>query len=164
MESESLTRLASESRSTMVQLIFPSDTNYHGTMFGGKVMEYMDKIAAITSMRHARKPVVTASTDSLDFVAPIRVGEVIEVEAFVTWTHRSSMEVFVKVQTENVYTGERKTAVTAFFSFVALDDSGKPAKVPAVIPETDEQKSLHATAQTRYDSRMMRKQDRQKDL
>ena len=78
-------------------------------------------------MRHARKPVVTASTDSLDFVAPIRVGEVIEVEAFVTWTHRSSMEVFVKVQTENVYTGERKTAVTAFFSFVALDDSGKPA-------------------------------------
>jgi acyl-CoA hydrolase len=164
MESESLTRLASESRSTMVQLIFPSDTNYHGTMFGGKVMEYMDKIAAITSMRHARKPVVTASTDSLDFVAPIRVGEVIEVEAFVTWTHRSSMEVFVKVQTENVYTGERKTAVTAFFSFVALDDSGKPAKVPTVIPETDEQKSLHATAQTRYDSRMMRKQDRQKDL
>ena len=109
-------------------------------------------------------PVVTASTDSLDFVAPIGVGEVIEVEAFVTWTHRSSMEVFVKVQTENVYTGERKTAVTAFFSFVALDDSGKPAKVPAVIPETDEQKSLHATAQTRYDSRMMRKQDRQKDL
>lgn len=161
MESESLTRLASESRSTMVQLIFPSDTNYHGTMFGGKVMEYMDKIAAITSMRHARKPVVTASTDSLDFVAPIRVGEVIEVEAFVTWTHNSSMEVFVKVQTENVYTGERKMAVTAFFTFVALDDSGKSAKVPAVIPETDEQKSLHATAQTRYDSRMIRKRDRQ---
>lgn len=164
MESESLTRLASESRSTMVQLIFPSDTNYHGTMFGGKVMEYMDKIAAITSMRHARKPVVTASTDSLDFVAPIRVGEVIEVEAFVTWTHNSSMEVFVKVQTENVYTGERKMAVTAFFSFVALDDSGKPTKVPAIIPETDEQKSLHASAQTRYDSRMLRKQNRQNDL
>ena len=123
----------SESRSTMMQLVFPSDTNYHGTMFGGKVMEYMDKIAAITSMRHARGPVVTASTDSLDFVAPIRVGEVIDVEAFVTWTHRSSMEIYVKVETENLYTGERKTAVTAFFSFVALDENGKPKPVAAVI-------------------------------
>ncbi|MBW7454426.1 acyl-CoA thioesterase [Paenibacillus sepulcri] len=154
-------KLSSESRSTMMQLIFPSDTNYHGTMFGGKVMEYMDKIAAITSMRHARKPVVTASTDSLDFVAPIRVGEVIEVEAFITWTHKSSMEVFVKVQTENVYTGERKTAVTAFFSFVALDETGKPTGVPVVIPETDEEKALHASAPGRYDLRMQRKRERQ---
>ncbi|BBH19919.1 acyl-CoA thioesterase [Paenibacillus baekrokdamisoli] len=163
MQEELESKSVSESRSTMVQLIFPSDTNYHGTMFGGKVMEYMDKIAAITSMRHARKPVVTASTDSLDFVSPIRVGEVIEVEAFVTWTHNSSMEIYVKVQTENVFTGDRKTAVTAFFSFVALDDAGKPSKVPGIIPETDEQKALHASAQSRYDLRMMRKRERQID-
>ncbi|NBD23456.1 acyl-CoA thioesterase [Paenibacillus glycinis] len=150
----------SESRSTMMQLIFPSDTNYHGTMFGGKVMEYMDKIAAITSMRHARGPVVTASTDSLDFVAPIRVGDVIDVEAYVTWTHRSSMEIYVKVETENLYTGERKTAVTAFFSFVALDENGKPKPVAAVIPETDEERALHDSAPARYELRMQRKRDR----
>ncbi|MBM7563341.1 acyl-CoA thioesterase [Paenibacillus sacheonensis] len=149
-----------ESRSSMMQLIFPSDTNYHGTMFGGKVMEYMDKIAAITSMRHARGPVVTASTDSLDFVAPIRVGDMIDVEAFVTWTHRSSMEIYVKVETENVYTGERRTAVTAFFSFVALDENNKPRPVAPIIPQTPEEEALHSSAPARYELRMQRKQDR----
>lgn len=154
-------RAVSESRSIMTQLIFPSDTNYHGTMFGGKVMEYMDKLAAIVSMRHSRKPAVTVSSDSLDFVAPIRVGDVIVVEAFVTWTHKSSMEVYVKVEAENVYTGERKTAVTAFFSFVALDENGRPTEVPGIIPETAEEKALHDSAYIRYESRMERKQNRQ---
>lgn len=149
-----------ESRSSMMQLIFPSDTNYHGTMFGGKVMEYMDKIAAITSMRHARGPVVTASSDSLDFVSPIRVGEVIDVEAFVTWTHRSSMEVYVKVESEHVYTGERRTAVTAFFSFVALDEEGKPKPVAAIRPENEFEASLHRSAPERYELRKQRKRDR----
>jgi len=158
---EMQSRFARESRSTMTQLIFPEDTNYHGTMFGGKLMEYMDKIAAIASMRHARGLVVTASTDSLDFVAPIRNGEVIEVVAFVTWTHISSMEVYVKVQKENIRTGERKTAVTAFFTFISIDDAGKPAPVPAVIPETEEEKALHASAPERYKLRMERKRDRQ---
>ncbi|AZN41950.1 acyl-CoA thioesterase [Paenibacillus albus] len=162
MTAETSSKRTSESRSTMMQLIFPLDTNYHGTMFGGKVMEYMDKIAAIASMRHARGPVVTASTDSLDFVAPIKVGDMIDVEAFVTWTHKSSMEIYVKVQTENVYTGGRKTAVTAFFTFVALDEKGKPVRVPTIVPETDEEKELHASAPGRYSLRMQRKQDRQK--
>ncbi|WP_219837500.1 acyl-CoA thioesterase [Paenibacillus sp. R14(2021)] len=151
---------ASESRSTMMQLIFPSDTNYHGTMFGGKLMEHMDKIAAITGMRHSRGPCVTASTDSLDFVAPIQVGDVIDVEAFVTWTHKSSMEIYVKVEKEHVYTGERKTAVTAFFSMVALDENGKSRPVPAVIPETEEQREFHRTAPARFELRMNRKRDR----
>ncbi|SEM85011.1 acyl-CoA thioesterase [Paenibacillus sp. OV219] len=162
MSTDTGSKFTSESRSTMMQLIFPLDTNYHGTMFGGKVMEYMDKIAAIASMRHARGPVVTASTDSLDFVAPIKVGDMIDVEAFVTWTHKSSMEIYVKVQTENVYTGERKTAVTAFFTFVALDEKGKPTRVRAIVPETEEEKQLHASAPDRYELRMQRKQDRQK--
>lgn len=161
MSEEMVSKRTSESRSTMMQLIFPLDTNYHGTMFGGKVMEYMDKIAAIASMRHARGPTVTASTDSLDFVAPIKVGDMIDVEAFVTWTHNSSMEIYVKVQTENVYTGARKTAVTAFFTFVALNENGKPTKVPGIIPETEEEKQLHETAPDRYELRMQRKQDRQ---
>lgn len=154
------TKPVSESRTIMTQLIFPLDTNHHDTMFGGKLMEYMDKVAAIAAMRHARMQAVTASTDSLDFLAPIQVGEVIEVEAFVTWTNRSSMEIYVSVQTENLYSGVRKTAVTAFFTFVALDDTGKPAVVPTVIPETEEERKLHASALERHMLRKKRKQDR----
>ncbi|MGM0882742.1 MAG: acyl-CoA thioesterase [Bacillota bacterium] len=157
---EQTAKPASQSKTLMTQLIFPLDTNHHDTMFGGKLMEYMDKVAAIAAMRHARMQVVTASTDNLDFLAPIRVGEVIEVEAFVTWTNRSSMEIYVSVQSENLYSGDRKTTVTAFFTFVALDQYGKPAPVPAVMPETEEEKQLHATAPDRHKLRKKRKQDR----
>ncbi|WP_241674658.1 acyl-CoA thioesterase [Paenibacillus luteus] len=146
----------------MTQLIFPLDTNHNDTMFGGKLMEYMDKVAAIAAMRHARMQAVTASTDSLDFLAPIQVGEVIEVEAFVTWTNRSSMEVYVSVHSENLFSGLRKTTVTAFFTFVALDGSGKPAIVPAVVPLTEEEKRLHDSAPERYALRKKRKEDRKR--
>jgi len=157
---EQSTKPARESRTIMTQLIFPLDTNHFDTMFGGKLMEYMDKVAAISAMRHARMQAVTASTDSLDFLAPIRVGEVIEVEAFVSWTNRSSMEVFVSVHSENLFSGERKTTVTAFFTFVAIDDNGKPAIVPTVIPETEEEIKLHFSAPERHALRKKRKQDR----
>ncbi|CAM4205215.1 acyl-CoA thioesterase [Paenibacillus alkaliterrae] len=154
---------AKESRTIMTQLIFPLDTNHNHTMFGGKLMEYMDKVAAIAAMRHARMQVVTASTDSLDFLAPIRVGEVIEVEAFVTWTNRSSMEIYVSVESENLFTGERKKTVTAFFTFVALNEHGKPALVPAVVPETEDEMKLHASAPDRYGLRKKRMQDRRRN-
>ncbi|GLX68098.1 acyl-CoA thioesterase [Paenibacillus glycanilyticus] len=152
---------ASASRTVMTQIIFPLDTNHHDTMFGGKLMEYMDKAAAIAAMRHARMQVVTASTDSLDFVAPIKVGEVIEVEAYVSWTHNSSMEVYVTVQSENLYTAERTTTVTAFFTFVALNERGKPTMVPKVYPESEQEIHIYATAPERHELRMKRKRDRQ---
>jgi acyl-CoA hydrolase len=153
-------KATSESRTLMTQLIFPQDTNHYDTMFGGKLMEYMDKVAAIAAMRHARGRVVTASTDSLDFLAPIRIGEVIEVEAFVTWTSRSSMEIYVSVISENLYSGERQTTVTAFFTFVALDDSGKPTQVAPVEPKTEKEKALFLSAPERYALRKQRKQER----
>lgn len=148
------------SRTVMTQLIFPSDTNHHGTMFGGKVMEYIDKIAAIACMRHARRAVVTASSDSLDFVAPIRLGEVLELLAYVTWTHNSSMEVVVNVHSENPLTGERRLTVTAFLTFVALDDEGKPVPVPQAVPQTAEEKRLHSGAPDRYKLRKQRRAQR----
>ncbi len=162
MTMEQTSKPTSESRTIMTQLIFPLDTNHNDTMFGGKLMEYMDKVAAIAAMRHARMQAVTASTDSLDFLAPIQVGEVIEVEAFVTWTNRSSMEVYVSVHSENLFSGLRKTTVTAFFTFVALDGSGKPAIVPAVVPLTEEEKRLHDSAPERYALRKKRKEDRKR--
>ncbi|EGL19026.1 MULTISPECIES: acyl-CoA thioesterase [unclassified Paenibacillus] len=151
------------SRSIMTEVIFPLDTNYHGTVFGGKIMEYIDKIATIASMRHCRRGVVTASSDSLDFLAPVHLGEAIELEAFVSWTHRSSMEVYVRVVAENMFTGERRTTATSFITFVALDDEGRPTPVPAVIPETEREMRLYESAPTRYEARRKRKAELEAD-
>lgn len=150
-------RPVSRSRSIMTELVFPTDTNHHGTMFGGTLMQYIDKISAIAAMRHAGKPVVTASTDSLDFLSPIRLGEAVELEAFVTWTHRSSMEVYVIVRAENLFTGDRRVTVTAFSTFVAVDENGKPVSVLSVQPENDAEKKLFDSAPERYELRMKRR-------
>jgi acyl-CoA hydrolase len=153
-------RPVSRSRSIMTELVFPTDTNHHGTMFGGTVMKYIDKISAIAAMRHAGKPVVTASTDSLDFLSPIRLGEAVELEAFVTWTHRSSMEVYVIVRAENLFTGDRRVTVTAFSTFVAVDDKGKPIPVLSVQPENEAEQKLFDSAHERYELRMKRRKQR----
>lgn len=153
-------RPVSRSRSIMTELVFPTDTNSHGTMFGGTLMKYIDKISAIAAIRHSGKPVVTASTDSLDFLSPIRMGEAVELEAFVTWTGRSSMEVYVVVRAENMYTGERRVTVTAFSTFVAVDEHGKPVPVPPVIPETDAERKLFDSAPERHELRKKRRAQR----
>ncbi|AQT86479.1 acyl-CoA hydrolase-like protein [Paenibacillus larvae subsp. larvae] len=150
-------KTVSQSRSIMTEIIFPKDTNYHGTVFGGMMMQCIDKIATIACMRHCRKGVVTASSDSLDFLAPVRLGESLQIEAFVTWTHRSSMEVYVKATAENLLTGEIRNTATSFLTFVAVDEDGRPVPVPPIIPETEEEKRLHETAPARYEARKRRK-------
>lgn len=137
--------------------VLPPDTNAHGTLFGGNLMAHIDDVAAIAAVRHAREIVVTASTDSVDFLAPVKEGDSICVEAFVTWTHNTSMEVFVKAVTEELITGNRKVCTTAFLTFVALDENGKPTVVPTVYPETEQQKFLHEHAPTRAKRRNERK-------
>ena len=146
-----------ETLAVKVGHVFPPDTNNHGTLFGGKLMSYIDDIASISAMRHSRSPVVTASTDSVDFLAPIRTGESVCLESIVTWTGTSSMEVFVKVLAENLITGERKIAANAFLTFVAVDEEGKPVPVPNVIPVTEEEKYLHETAKERVEARKKRR-------
>lgn len=150
-------KTTSESRTVMTDLVLPPDTNFHGTIFGGQVMSYIDKIASITAMRHARSAVVTASFDSMDFLAPIKVGEAISLLAYVTWTKRTSMEIFVKIQSENLMTGEKKITGTSYLTFVALDDQGKPKQVPPIIPETEEEKMQYESAPERYENRKKRK-------
>jgi acyl-CoA hydrolase len=147
-----------QSRTIMTELVFPSNTNHHGTMFGGTLMLYIDKIAAIAATRHCHRPVVTASTDSLDFLSPIRIGEAVELEAFVTWTRRSSMEVYCVVRAENLFTGERRVTVTAFSTFVAVDENNRPIPVPGVYPENDDERKLHESAPERYEHRMKRRE------
>ncbi|MFC4597923.1 acyl-CoA thioesterase [Cohnella hongkongensis] len=153
-------RPVGRSRSVMTELVFPTDTNHNGTMFGGALMKSIDKISAISAMRHCGRTVVTASTDSLDFLAPIRMGEAVELEAFVTWTHRSSMEVYVVVRAENLFTGERKITCTAFSTFVALGEDGRPVPVPPVAPENEAERRLHESAPERYEQRRRRRAQR----
>lgn len=138
--------------------VLPPDTNNHGTLFGGKLMAYIDDVAAIAAVRHSRKLVVTASTDSVDFLAPVKEGDSVCVEAFVTWTHHTSMEVFVKAVTENLLTGERKVCTTAFLTFVAVDDKGKPISVPQVYPVSTQEKQLYETASERAAERKKRRE------
>src|SRR5699024_2036165 len=146
-----------ESRATKISHVFPSDTNNHGTLFGGKLMSYIDDIASISAMRHARSLVVTASTDSVDFLAPVSTKESVCLESFVTWAGTSSMEIFVKAIAENLITGERNIAATAFLTFVAINEDGKPVPVPRVIPGTEEEKYVYNTAEARVEARKKRK-------
>jgi len=145
------------SKAVKASIVFPPDTNNYGTMFGGKVMAYIDDIAAISASRHARMPVVTASTDSVDFLFPIHQNQSVCLESFVTWTHKTSIEVFVKVVGEDLITGERHVAATAFLTFVGVDENGKPQDVPGVIPETEQEKHLYEGAPARAAKRRERR-------
>lgn len=148
-----------ESRTIKESLVLPPDTNHHGTMFGGEVMAYIDDVATITATKHARRPVVTASTDSVDFLHPIKAGSSVRLESFVTWTHKTSMEIFVRIVSEDLLTGEKIVCATSFLTFVALDETGKPVSVPPVMPETPEEIALHESAPRRAAARRERRKE-----
>lgn len=148
-------------RETLVvktSLVLPPDTNNYGTLFGGKLMAYIDDVAGISAMRHARNHVVTASSDSVDFLHPINEGNSVCLESFVTYTGRTSMEVFVKVVAEDLLTGERNVCAMSFLTMVALDKNGNPTEVPQIIPETEEEKHLFETAKVRATQRKERRE------
>ena len=119
----------SQSRTIQTHLILPPDTNHHETIFGGRVLAFIDEIAAISSMKHAQGAVVTASIDSVDFLSSAKVGDVLELEAVVSSTGRSSMEVYVQVTSMNLLTGEEKLTTESYVTMVAVDDNGKPVPV-----------------------------------
>ncbi|MGE7690733.1 acyl-CoA thioesterase [Lysinibacillus sp. NPDC097214] len=139
--------------------VFPNDINNHNTLFGGRLMSDIDQVASISAAKHSRRDCVTASTDSVDFLHPIRPTDSVYFESYVSWTGISSMEVFVKVISEKLKTGERKVAATALLTFVALDENNKPTPVPSVIPETVEETKLHETAAVRANARAARKKE-----
>lgn len=148
-------RKMSESRTIQTKLVLPPDANHMETIFGGKVLAYIDEIAAITAMKHAQMPVVTASIDSVDFLSSAVVGDVLELEANITSTGRTSMEVFVMVHSSNLLTNERKLTTESFLTMVAIGPDNRPTPVPSVIPESEGEKRLFETAPAR---RLHRKQ------
>ena len=120
----------------MVEVVLPQDANVLGNILGGRVMHLVDIAAAIAAHRHSQSHVVTASVDYVDFRNPIRVGELIILRANINRVFRTSMEVGVKVFSENILTGERKHTTTAYVTFVAIDEAGRPKPVPPLILKT----------------------------
>ncbi|AKU90071.1 acyl-CoA thioesterase [Vulgatibacter incomptus] len=145
---------ASESVTEMTEIVLPSDGNALGTAFGGRVMQWIDVCAAISSMRHCRKVVVTASMDELHFHAPIKVGEVAHLRSRVNAAFRHSLEVGVEVYSEEPISGERRHTCSALLTFTALDADGRPATVPPLLAETQEDRDAQKAAADRREKRL----------
>lgn len=142
----------------MTQLVLPTHTNALGTVFGGTVMSWIDIAAAIAAQRHSQKDVVTASIDELHFLAPIYQGWVVNLKAGVNFVSKSSMEVGVRVESENPKTGERFHTASAYLTFVCLGSTGKPTAVPPLTLKTDDEKRRFKEAQIRREGRLDRRE------
>ena len=143
-----------ESLSEYLELALPNDANGHGNVLGGKVMHLVDVAGAMAAMRHARRAVVTASVDSLHFHHPVHISELMILRSSVNRVFRTSMEVGVRVETENLMTGKRLHTCSAYLTFVALDEDGKTAAIPAVIPETEDEQRRFREAGERREYRL----------
>ena len=126
-----------KSQVTMHELVLPNDTNNLGNVLGGRVMHLMDICAAMSAYKHARTHVVTASVDNMNFLAPAKKGFILILKSSVNYVSKSSMEVGVKIHSENPFTGEIKHTASAYLTFVSLDAEGRPTEVPDIVPETD---------------------------
>ena len=143
-----------ESISEYSELALPNDANGHGNLLGGRVMHLVDLAGAMAAMRHGHKPVVTASVDSLHFLHPVHISELMILRSSVNRVFRTSMEVGVKVETENLITGRRVHTCSAYLTFVALGDDKRATPVAPVIPETEEEKRRYREAGERREYRL----------
>ncbi len=140
----------------MRYLVMPNDTNPQNSIFGGVVMSWIDMAAAMVAERHANRPVVTVHIDDISFLAPIKVGNHVLIKASINYVGKTSMLVGVKVVSENPITGVTRHTTTAYLTFVALDDLGKPVEVNKLSPESDEEKRRFAEGQKRMDALKLR--------
>jgi len=145
------------SRVTISQLMHPEHANLLGNVHGGWIMKLVDEAGALACMRHAQRKVVTIAIDSMVFRQPIRIGDLIVINAEVSYTGRTSMEAEVQVQAENPITGERTHTNTAYLVYVALDDHGRPTTVPPLKAETEDEISRMEKAKERQEYRLKNK-------
>jgi len=148
-------KFVKESRVVMTELVLPNDTNTLNNLMGGRLMHWMDIGAAIAAQRHSNRIVVTASVDNISFGKPIRLGDVVTLTASISRAFSSSMEVFINVKSENIPGGKSEVTHSAFFTFVAVDQGGRPIDVPEAVPETDEEKELFVGALRRRQLRLI---------
>lgn len=139
----------------MAQIVMPSHVNGSGSMlFGGVVMQWIDVCAGVAAMRHARGAVVTASIDRLDFLNPIRLGDIVILEAQVNYAAKTSMEVGCRVHTEDPKTGQRRPTTKAYLTFVGVDAEGRPRTIPPLVLSSDEDRRRASRAEARRAERL----------
>lgn len=139
-------RKIAESRSEMTELVLPNDANTLGNLLGGRLMHYIDLVAAMAAYRHARAHVVTASMDHIDFIAPVHVGDLLVLKSSLNRAFRTSMEVGVKVWVEHTIDGTFRHVASAYLTFVAVSPQGGRVRVPPLEPETEEDKRRYDDA------------------
>ena len=150
------TKSIKDTQVIMHELVLPNDTNLLGNVLGGRVMHLMDMCAAMSAYKHARTAVVTASVDRLDFLAPVKMGDIMILKSSVNYTGKSSMEVGVRIESENPKTGSIYHTSSVYLTFVSLNDNGKPQGVPMVTPETDVEKQRFEEGRARHEERKRR--------
>ena len=148
------TRTVADTYTIKTELVLPNDTNVLGNLMGGKLLHWMDIVTAIAAQRASGRTVVTVSVDFVDFKAPIKLGDLVTLEARVTRAFNTSIEVKVDVLAENLQTGNKVKSNSAYFTFVAVDQSGNTIPVNKIVPETEEEKSLYEDALGRRELRL----------
>lgn len=136
------------------QIMMPQHANNLGHVFGGVILAMMDTTAAVSAIRHARMTCVTVSVDRVDFREPIQVGDLVIMKSSVNFVGRTSMEVGVRVEAENLLTGVRRHTNSCYLTFVAVDRNGRPVTVPPLLPETPDEKRRHSSAMQRRQRRL----------
>ena len=142
------------SHTTIAEVMMPHMANALGNVHGGVILGMLDRVGAVSAIRHAQRVCVTVSVDRVDFREPIHLGELVTMYASVNYAHRTSIEVGVRVEAENLLTGTRRHTNSCYLTFVAIDDAGLPVPVPPVVPETEEEKRRHAEAEARRARRL----------
>jgi acyl-CoA hydrolase len=138
----------------MIRIMMPMDANTSGNVFGGAILKLIDEVGSIVALKHARGNVVTASVDRMDFYHPVYIGDMLRLNASINYVHRTSMEVGVRVEAENPFTGEVRHTGTCFLTYVALDKDRKTCVIPSLKLETEEEKRRWAEAEARRKERL----------
>jgi len=143
-----------ESSADVIVRMFPSDANPAGNVFGGEILKHIDMVAGIVAQRHSQSNAVTVSMDSVNFIKPVFVGNVLKLNARINYVHNSSMEIEVRAEAEDIVTGIKTITGTAFVTFVALDKNGKPTQAPKLSLKTDEDRTKFAEGKIRMEERL----------
>ncbi len=151
-----------DSITTLSQVMMPYHASHYGNVHGGIIMKLVDEVAYVAASRHARRNVVTASIDSLDFENPVHIGDVVSLRAELTFVGKTSMEIEVHVDTEKIKTGQALPVATAFLTMVALDGKGRPTPVPQLILENQEERKKYEEAKVRREQRLKRLKEEKK--
>jgi acyl-CoA hydrolase len=150
-------RTVSHSKVEMTELVLPNDTNQLGNLLGGRLMHWVDIVAAVAAAKHSNRVCVTASIDEMSFDSPVKLGQLVILKASVNRAFKTSMEVGVNVIVEDLRTGDRRHVSTAYLTFVAIDEFARAVPVAPINPESEDEKRRHTAAATRRELRMERR-------